>query len=183
MKRSFNVHTLALVLLLAVLGTLLALAGLFIAAQHKQTQQSLGDIETRYARLLGLKASVAELDRGTQEATALLAKHAYPAAQDANQAGNDAQQRVRALFASAGLDVVSIQVLPPKAEKSFDRIPLTVRLEGQLTNLQSAMLVLGTQTPTVFVDGFSVQAMGFVRAEIPQRLGMQFNLYVLRVLP
>ena len=90
---------------------------------------------------------------------------------------------MRALFASAGLDVVSIQVLPPKAEKSFDRIPLTVRLEGQLTNLQSAMLVLGTQTPTVFVDGFSVQTMGFVRAEIPQRLGMQFNLYVLRVQP
>lgn len=183
MKRSFNVHALVLLLLLAVLVALLALAGLFIATQHQQAQQNLGNIETRYARLLGLKASVAELDRGSQEAIALLAKHAYPAAQDATQAGNDAQQRVRALFASAGLDVVSIQVLPPKAEKTFDRIPLAVRLEGQLANLQSAMLLLGTQAPTVFVDGFSVQTMGFVSADIPQRLGMQFNLYVLRVLP
>lgn len=167
---------------LVVLG-ILALGGFFVWQKHDQVLGRLVDLEPRYARMLGLKSSKAELDRAAAEAQALLAKLAYPANQDATQVGNDAQQRLRTLFVAAGLEVVSSQILPTKTEKQIDKVPLMLRLEGQLTGLQSALVVLATQTPTVYVDGLNIQTVGFVKAETPQRLAVQMNLYVLRAHP
>ena len=111
----------------------------------------------------------------------MLTQYAYPGSMEVTQAGNDAQQRVRGIFTQAGLDLVSSQVLPPKLEKQFDRIPLTVRLEGGLVALQSALVVLSGQSPAILVDGFSVQTVGVVKVDMPQRLAIQFDLSVLRM--
>jgi general secretion pathway protein M len=110
-----------------------------------------------------------------------LARHAYPSSQDVAQAGSDAQQRVRDIFAKAGLEVASTQVLPAKPVEGFDRIPLVLRVEGNLTALQSALMVLPSQSPSLFVEGFNVQVIGAFRPDAPQRLSMQVNLFVLRV--
>lgn len=159
---------------------LLGVGGWLVWQKHQQVETTLGDMEIRYARLLGLKANQALLEQGSAAAETMLNRHAYAAGQDATQAGNDAQQRVRALFAGAGLEVVSLQILPLKAEKQFDRIPLTVRLEGTATALQSALVVLAKQSPSVFVDTFALQTIGVVKADTPQRLGIQLSLYVMR---
>ena len=70
-------------------------------------------------------------------------------------------------------------MLPPKAEKGFDRIPLTVRTEGELLALQSALAVLSSQAPVIVIDELEVQ----VRSNPPNaepHLAAQFNLSVLR---
>lgn len=180
MKKSLPSHLVLLFVLTGLALGLLVFGGLWAVKKHEETQVKLSDLETRYARMLGLKLSQSDLERNDVHAKELLSQLVYPRNQDASQVGNDAQQRVRALFVGAGLEVASIQILPPKPDKHFDRIPVAVRFEGQLTGVQSAMVVLASQKPTIFVEGFSMQTVGLVKADTPQRLTGQFNIYVLR---
>lgn len=172
-------QTTMVVLVLMMLCPILGLA-LYGYGKYRWADETLTAFEPRYARLLGLKNHKEELDQSEAAISSFLQSHVYPGSVDVSQAGNDAQQRVRDLFVKAGLDLVSIQVLPPKTEKQFDRIPLVVRLEGSLVSLQSALVVLTGQSPSILVDGFTVQTVGAVKAEVAQRLAIQFNLSVLR---
>lgn len=183
MKRFLSREKLALIVTLVLLAVPLVMAGAYVFQKHRWAQARLAELEPRYARLLGFEASQDELAKTSENARNLLGKFAYPASQDVTQAGNDAQQRVRSIFSAAGLDIVSSQVLPPKQEKSFDRIPVSVRAEGRLLALQTALVGLSSQSPAILIDGFTVQTIGAVRAEVPQRLGIQFNLSVLRERP
>ena len=171
-----------LVLLLALLLPL-ALLGFYAVQQHRQADSRLQELQPRYARLLGMQQHADELDKARGQAREMLKKYTYPAAQEVSQAGNDAQQRVRNTFSAAGLNIVSSQVLPAKAEKPFDRIGLSVRAEGDLLALQTALVGLSGQSPAILVDGFNVQTIGAARADKPQRLGVQFSLSVLREQP
>ena len=49
--------------------------------------------------------------------------------------------------------------------------------------LQTALVGLTGQSPAILVDGVAVQTIGAVKADKPQRLGVQFNLSVLREQP
>jgi len=168
---------------LTVLALLLPMAGagLYAWTQHQRVQTRLADLEPRYARLAGLLEHRAELQTLGVKANAQLARLAYPASQDVTQAGNDAQQRIRSLFADSKLDIISIQVLPPKEEPKFDRIPINLRVEGDLAGIQEALLKLSTQSPLVLVDSLTLQTIGAVKPASVQRLGGQFNFFVLRV--
>lgn len=174
------------VLLLLVLGVLLAAfagAGYYIHDKHQMAARRMAEMEPRHARLQGLQSSVSALQQAQSEAQGMVAQYVYPAESDANQIGNAAQQRVRNLFTTAGLQIVSSQVLPAKAEKNYDRVPLAVRAEGDLLALQGALAGLSGQTPAIMVRGMNVQTVGSVRADAPQRLAVQFDLFVLRGRP
>lgn len=106
-------------------------------------------------------------------------QYVYPSDQDATQAGNAAQERIRNIFTSAGLQVISSQVLPAKEEKGFDRIPLTVRAEGELLALQSALAVLSSQMPIIVINEVEVQVRSAPSNAEPY-LATLFNLSVLR---
>lgn len=168
--------TLALVLLPLLFG-----AG-YVWRKHHWAQAELERIAPRYARLAGLQEAP-QLDERLAAARQRLAQYVYPADMDATQAGNDVQQRVRAVFSAAGLTVVSSQVLPTKMEHGFERISLAVRVEGELVHLQSALAVLPSLSPAVLVDGMNAQVVGVQRADRPQRLAVQFNLSVLHAKP
>lgn len=172
-------------LVVAALLALLPLAalGVYLLEKHEWAQQKIAELEPRHARLAGLAASREALAAAETAASARLAQYVYPATQDLTQAGNDAQQRVRTVFTNAGLQVVSSQVLPAKDEKQFDRIPLSVRLEGELEALQRALAALSAQTPAVLIDGLNIQAVPSARPELGPRLGSQFDLSVLRLKP
>lgn len=186
-RRTFiSGHPASLSRVLAVAVLLLPLLGLggFVYYRHVWAQERLAELEPRYARLVGLEQQKGRLEQAVAQASAIVDLYTYSANQDATQAGNDAQRRVRDVFAKAGLEVMSSQVLPAKQEKQFDRIPITVRFEGELSAVQAAMVALGSlPQPTILVEGFSMQTIGAVKAEVAQRLGGQFNLYVLRVRP
>ncbi len=171
-------------LIMAALILPLAGAGLYAWIHHLRIQTHLSDLEPRYARLAGLLERQADLKSLSGKVNEQLARIAYPASQDVSQAGNDAQQRIRSLFAESKLDIISIQVLPPKKEETkFDRISIDLRVEGDMAGIQNALVKLASQTPVVVVDSLSVQTIGSVRPASNQRLGGQFNLYVLRVRP
>ena len=168
---------------LLVLAVLVLLGGMvaYGVSRHQLAAAAIAEVEPRHARLAGLQASAADVDKALAERRALLARHAYLSTQDVAQAGSDAQQRARETFAKAGLDVSSTQVLPARAVDGFDRIPVVLRLEGELAALQRALLVLPTLTPSLFVEGFNVQTVGVPGSAGPQRLNIQVNLFILRV--
>jgi general secretion pathway protein M len=147
---------------------------------HENARTQLESLEPRYARLVGLGAERERFGAALLRSRDALGRHAYPASRDASQAGNDAQQRAREIFTKAGLDVISIQLLPAKAADRFDRIPVTLRLEGELQALQAALAVLPTMAPTLFVAGFSVQGAGALQPDRPLRVVAQLDLFALR---
>ena len=168
-----------MVLLLPLAG-----AGLYVWIHHQRIQNHLADLEPRYARLAGLLEHQTDLKKLGAQANEQLTRLSYPVNQDVSQAGNDAQQRIRSLFAESKLDIVSIQVLSPvKEEAKFDRIPINLRVEGDLASIQNALSSLSRQTPMVLIDSLSLQTIGAVRPASTQRLGGQFNFFVLRVRP
>ena len=171
--------------LLQVLVALVLLGGVaaFAVSEHRWAQARLAEVEPRHARLLGLQASAASLEAALVERRAALARHAYLSSQDIARAGSDAQQRSREVFAKAGLEVSSTQVLPAKAVAGYDRIPVVLRLEGEMAALHNALALLPAQSPSLFLEGFNVQTVGVPRADAAPRLNIQANLFVLRVRP
>lgn len=164
----------------------LVLLGWYVAEKHQWAEEQLAKLEPRHARLLGLEAQQADIKSVREKAAAARIQFVYPSTQDANQTGNLAQQKVRDIFSAAGLLVISSQVLPAKEEKGFDRIPLTLRTEGELLALQSALAVLSSQLPTIVINDLDVQVQGGVatlNAKTVPRLSVQFNLSVLRERP
>ena len=160
------------------------MAAIYVGGHHKRVFGLLADLEPRYARLTGLVQYQAELQALHAKTTEQLKRLTYPSSQDVTQAGNNAQQRIRGLFVDSNLSVISIQVLPAvKDDSKFDRIPISLRVEGDLVGIQSALIKLSNQTPLVLVDSLSVQTIGAVRPASIQRLGGQFGLSVLRVKP
>ena len=183
MKRAISPEALLLVLIALIVVLPLALGGVFVFQKHQWAQNQLAALEPRHARLQGLQESAQNLANAEAQTRALVAQYVYGANQDASQVGNSAQQRIRDIFTAAGLQIVSSQVLAPKVEKSVDKIPLSVRIEGDLIALQSALAVLSSQTPAIIVNGLNVQTMGTVKADAPQRLAGQFDVFVLRARP
>lgn len=154
----------------------------WVLGQHQQARQQLDTLEPRYARLLGMGADKARLQDAAAAAARGIERHAYPATRDTSQAGNDAQQRVRDVFSKGGLDVVSIQVLPARAHKQFDRIPISLRVDGELAALQATLAALPTLTPTLFVEGFNLSGAS-TSETAPARVVGELQLFVLRVRP
>lgn len=175
-----RVALLQVLMLVAVLA-IPAVAGIYVWSKHQWAQEQLAQLEPRFARLSGLQKGKDGLAQAEASTKALLASHAYPGSQDAVQAGNDAQQRIRTLFADSKLEIGSIQVLPAKEQQAFDRIGVALRVEGDLVSLQNAMALLEKQSPTVWVDSVSIQTIGAVKPKTAQRLAAQFNFFVLRV--
>ena len=180
-RRTAFVALILAVALLPVVG-----GALYVLRKHTWGEERLAQIEPRHARMLGLESQRAELEAALQRATELRTQYVYPVASDGAQTGNQAQQKVRDLFSSAGLQVITSQVLPPKEEKGFDRIPLVLRAEGELLGLQSALAVLGAQQPVIVINELDVQVLGGlanINPKLPPRLSAQFTLSVLRERP
>lgn len=169
--------TIAVVLLPFVWG------GMYVWSKHTWMRDNLARIEPRHARLMGLEAQASDVTGTLQRAQALRAQYVYPATQDDAQTGNLAQQKVRSIFESAGLQVISSQALPSKESKGFDRIPLSVRVEGEMLAVQSALAVLGGQQPAIFLDDLNIQLVGALNQannRVAPKLAAQFNFSVLR---
>lgn len=167
----------AVLLCAAVLGALVT----YVLVKHRAATTIVESVTPRYARIAGLQASGAELDVALAQSTAKLGRQAYPSAQEVSFAGSDAQQRARDVFTKAGMQISSTQVLPVKVVDGFDRIPVILRLEGDLQALQSSLVALSAQAPSLFIEGLNVQVVGVPGIDVMQRLSIQVNLFVLRV--
>ena len=130
---------------------------------------------------MGIVNHRADLQALGSKVDAALTRLTYPASQDITKAGNDAQQRIRSLFADSHLEVISIQVVPAKDEGPFNRITINLRVEGDLPSIYSALDKMTGLAPSVILDSMTLQTIGAVRPASLQRLGGQFSLSVLRV--
>lgn len=178
-KRS---HLLAIATSLVFLMPI-GLAGFYFYQKHMWAEARLAEIAPRHARLLGMIESEPSFRAEQARLQERLSRFLIPAEVSAAQAGNDVQQRIRDLVTRAGLQVVSSQVMPAKTDGEFERLPLVFRVEGDLLALQALLIELGAAVPVVFVDGWSVQAVGAVRADTKQRLSAEINLSVLKARP
>lgn len=162
------------------LAALVAVAGWYVYQKHQFVNGRLASyFEPRYARLTGLKNSGANLASAVERARELETVYIYAAEIDSNQTGNDAQQRIRSLLSAAGMSISSSQVLPSKQERGLEHIQLSVRADGDIVALHSALAGLVEQRPVVLIDALNVQAqMGGDRGA--QRLSVQFNFLILR---
>lgn len=163
-------------LLLPVLGF-----SYWVWSKHITLEKQLSELEPRFARLQGLLEQQAEMQALQGKLESRLSELAYPVATDVTKAGNDAQQLIRTLLVESKLDVSSIQVLPAKQEGGFDRIPVSLRVEGDITAFHAALLKLSKQTPAVLLDNMTMQTIGAVRPASVQRLGGQLTLTVFRL--
>jgi general secretion pathway protein M len=77
----------------------------------------------------------------------------------------------------------AVALLPAKALDGFDRIPVVIRVDGELSALQGALVVLPAQAPSLFVDGLNIQTAGMPRPDGSVKLAVQVNLFVLRARP
>ena len=157
--------------------------GSVLLGKMAEAQGQMDKVEPRFARLLGIQRSSDKLDEGLDLVNKRISQFIYPNEMDSTQAGNAAQQSVRSVPSTAGLSVVSSQVLPPKVDQGFERITLSVRAEGEMIHLQAALAVLPTLNPVILVDGISVQVVGQQRADKPQRLAAELKLTVLHRKP
>jgi general secretion pathway protein M len=172
-------ETAALLSLLLLLAALAGGIAFYVQGIHTADEERIETIEPRFARLAGLATDKGELAAAVAATRLGVSRHIYPASREASQAGNDAQQRARDVFSRAGLEVLSSQVLPAKPGKQFDRIPITVRVEGDYLVFQTALAALPSLSPTLFVEGFNVQTIVGPKPDVP-RLVVQMDLFVLR---
>lgn len=164
----------------------LAVAGWYVFDKHRWAEDNMAKLEPRHARMLGLQAQGEEIASVLAKANQMRAQYIYPSTQDSNQTGNVAQQKVRDIFSAAGLQIRSSQVLPPKEEKGFDRIPVTFRTDGDLIAVQSALAVLSSQMPIMILDDLDIQVIGGLAVANPKfapKLSAQFGISVLRERP
>ena len=181
LRRSALLACIAMVMLVPV-----AMGGWYVMGKHVRAQEMLAQLEPRHARLLGLESQRADLETVRQRAAALREQYVYPATGDEAQTGNQVQQKVRDTLTSAGLQVISSQVLPAKEEKGFDRIRMVVNTEGEILGVQSALAVLSSQQPVIIIDELNVNVVGALAnnsPKLPSRLSAHFSLSVLRERP
>ncbi len=183
MKLNIRRETATVLIMLALLALPLMTAGIYVYQKHQWAENRLNELEPRYARLLGLEASSESLAQAQAQGQSLIAQYIYPQEQDANQTGNTVQQRIRSILVAAGLDIASSQVLPAKEEKGFERIPLSIRAEGEMVALQAALTGLVAEKPAILIDTLLVQGYGAPNKNGVQRLSVQLNLIVLRRRP
>lgn len=173
-------ETVALLLLLGVVFLLPILAaGSYVYAKHHWAQARMQELEPRYARLVGLDQQRDALAEATQRAHTMHSWYLHPLDKDANQTGNEIQERVRSILSSAGMGIVSSQVLPAKQDKGLEHIAIAVRADGDITSLQGALMGLAEQKPALLVDDVHITAQGG-DDKGPQRLAVQLNVLALR---
>lgn len=154
--------------------------GWYVWQKHTWATERLAELEPRHARLQGLVASEAELREASEKALAEVRRHVYHVSVDATQAGNDAQQRIREVVSASGMTVSSLQALPAKEDGPLDRIPVALAAEGQLFQIQAALLALGALQPTVWVESVSLRPAGLAPPSTSPRLAGQFRFVVVR---
>jgi general secretion pathway protein M len=181
MKPHTSYHIIALqALTLVLIAVPCVSAVLFVWTKHQGFEDKLAQWEPRHARLQGILQQQSEFISHTQLADSLISAYTYPAASEATQNVNDAQQRLRAALEKGGLKVESMAVSAPIQEGAFVRYRIVSRIDGNLNTLLSALVQLRDLTPVVIVESIRITNEGpLIRATV-QRLNGQIEFSILK---
>lgn len=169
-------------LLLAGALLLLALgwASWTVVVKHRQASGLLADIEPRHARLAGMLQNKELLAQAESALQANFSEYVSPAEEDPGQIANAALQRVRELASARGLRVSSSQTAAPRDEKGFDRIGLSLRIEGDWPALAALLAELARQRPAIYTNTLQLGVQRGAFGGDPPILFAQLDLYVLK---
>lgn len=150
---------------------------------HQRAADRLAEIEPRHARLAGMLQDKERFSQAQQALQANLAMYVYPPDADASQVGNNVLQRVRELAGAQGLRVTSSQTTAAREDKDhpgFERVGISLRLEGDWNQFQRLWPALADQRPAVYGETVQLQAQGARSRELPGNIQVQLNLFVLK---
>lgn len=176
------------ILVLQIVTVLLLLApfagaGIYVWQKHQTGLEKLAQWEPRHARLQGILAQQAEFENAAQLAQTLLNVFVFPPEVDGTKIANDVQQRVKATFEQAGFRVDSIQTKNNPETGDFLRLKISIRIDGNINQLHTALLQLREQTPILMVDSMRLNNEGpFTKASV-QRITGQVEFTALRAKP
>ena len=182
-RTSYRPDQLWLVLVAAALLGALVLGALWVAGVHARASSRLAEIEPRHARLAGLLQDNEQIALADQALQTNLALYLHPSEADAVQIGNSVLQRVRELATAQELRVTSSQVTAPTADRDnpgFERVGLSVRVEGDWARLQGLLRALPRERPVIYSHTIQLQAHGGRMVEQAQTIQAQLDLFVLK---
>ena len=136
----------------------------WVVQKHTYLQQSLAEIEPRYARLKGLQEKQEALAQSLQAAQAIQASVLYPSSGDAGQLGNSVQNRLRGAMVKSGLLIASSQVKLEMlgTEPAVEEIQIHMTAEGTLSQMQLALISLQQVQPHVLLQELQINVRGNV---------------------
>ena len=151
-----------------------------VVAKYRQAAAQLAEIAPRHARVAGMLQNKELFAQSQSALQASLAEFVYPAADDASQTGNAALQRVRELASARGLRVTSSQTAAPREDNGFDRIGLSLRVEGDWPDLVALLRELPRQRPALYTTTVQLGVQGFSAQGTPQTMFGNLELYALK---
>lgn len=113
--------------------------------------------EAMAVRVPSLQARLANLKNNADAANRFLSGASVSAADMAFQT------KVRAILAAAGVQVISVESLPPREQDTLQRISMRMVLRGNESTLRDLLLGIDESVPLLFVERLSVNATGPVR--------------------
>lgn len=140
-----------------MLGGCVVAGAMYVRSKERWADAKLDEIEPRYARLKGLMLAENELRTASSAVQENVEKVVYPASLEVDRASSELQQRVKKLFESAGMTVVTSRILEPKPGKEFDLLSVSFSVNGGLSNLQTALSAIRREAPLLKVDDFVLQ--------------------------
>lgn len=169
---------------LLALALALALVGLWAAGQvlgrYQRASATVASINPRYARMAGLLEDKDAFSQANHALASNIHRFVYPAGEDVGQTGNTALKQVRDLAAAHQLNVTSSQTSAPQELDGFDRIGLTLLVEGAWPDLVALLGELGRQQPAIYFQSMELGARGSRDGAVVERAFAQLELYVLR---
>lgn len=146
-------------------------------------EQTLQDIEARYARLLGLREAAPRIQQTLAQTVEVLDRYAYPVDTGADRIGADLQQRVRRIAESTNVAVAGSQILPPRAAGGMEVIVMAATLDANVGSLRDFLLALSADKPSIQVETLNVTAPRQRGTTAAGKLRVQMNLSALHLLP
>lgn len=170
----------SVLLLLVAIG--LPLAGV-LHTRAQWASETLGTIEPRHARLLGLLDRQADLAAAASAATAASADLLYPSDQTVERVATDLQQKLRSAASEAGFTVVGSQIQPVRNLAGLDEVSVVLTLEGALDHLAAFADALEGLRPQVRVSVLTMVPLRGRGVNAQRHLRAEMTLSSLKVMP
>lgn len=149
---------LSFLLLMFVLLGLTVFLALELRSRHQWADETLEQIQPRYARLAGLVQSEAQIRSALETTVQSFSAYVYPVETPADRVGTDLQQRARGVAEAAGLSVLNSRILPVRSADGLEIVTLAITVQGDAGQFRTMLVALPDEQPTIQVEGANIQA-------------------------
>lgn len=168
------------VLTLVLFALPLLVGGYWLYQVHQRTKAEIADITPRLARLEGMATQQQAFEEHAQLARNLVSAFAWPANTEKTQLANESQQKIRTAMEQSGLKLDGLQARDLGEEQGFLRTRISLRFEGNLAQLQQALMALRSMTPALVHENLKINNEGPFNPATIQRLTGSMDILVLK---